>query len=559
MDITYKLYIDFIKEEKYISIFTLILSLLINYFKINVISYINAKIISSINNKDLLSTKKFFYYFIIISIIYVLLNNLYKLLQYNLSSKLRQWTRYKLIEYLLLFNNENYSNINFTKLNSPIFRFSNTSYFTYNILFNTVIPTMTLLILVFVYFFYKNYILGFIFLIGNIILFIYLYNCMFNTVNKCLIYEDGITNIESTVIEILNNIDKIIFRGKIKEEMDNFKGTSYNLVKIANNYDHNVVYNSLVSNILVFLTIFCSLYYLIIIFYNNKINSTTFITFITILLLYRDILITSIQEIPSIIEMYSRSVNINSEYKTMSIDYNENSDEYKKYNIDFNNIKFKNIKFKYKKSNNYIYDNFSLEINTNSMLNNKNSNKIIGIVGLSGNGKSTFAKLLIKSYKYEGEIYIDDINIKDIDTNYLRKSIIFVNQNSKLFDKKIIENILYGCDNLDVCNKHLNSIMSYPKIKELYKNLNLNGENVGSGGEKLSGGQRQVINIINGLITPSKITVLDEPTNGLDMELKKDIIEVIKYFKQYKKCIIIISHDKDIYQIFEETINIGKL
>ena len=559
MDITHKLFIDFIKKEKFISLFILILSLVINYFKINVISYINAEIISSINNKNLTLTYTYFYYFIIVSIVYILLNNLYKLLQYNLSTRLKQWIRYKLVKYLLLFNNENYGDINFTKLNSPIFRFSNTSYFVYNIAFNTVMPTVTLLILVFTYFFYKNYILGIIFLIGNILLILYLYNSIYGITNKCLKYEDGISNIESAVVEILNNVDKIIFRGKISEEMDNFKNSSYNLIKIANNYYNNIVNNSLITNILVFLIIFCCLYYLIKIFYNNKINSTTFITFISILLLYRDTLITSIQEIPSIIEMYSRSTNINDEYKGMSINYIENNNKFKKYNISFDTIKLENLKFKYKKSNKYIYDNFNLEINTNNILNNKNSNKIIGIVGLSGNGKSTFAKLLIKSYKYEGEIYIDNINIKDIDTDYLRKSIIFVNQNSKLFDKKIIENILYGCDELDVCNKHLYFIMSYPKIKELYKNLNFNSETVGSGGEKLSGGQRQVINIINGLITPSKITILDEPTNGLDIELKKDIIEIIKYFKQYKKCIIIISHDKDIFPIFEETININKL
>jgi ABC-type bacteriocin/lantibiotic exporter with double-glycine peptidase domain len=81
-------------------------------------------------------------------------------------------------------------------------------------------------------------------------------------------------------------------------------------------------------------------------------------------------------------------------------------------------------------------------------------------------------------------------------------------------------------------------------------------KNVGTNGENLSGGQRQIINIINGLIIPSKVLILDEPTNALDPFLKKDVISLIKYFKKYKKCIIIISHDKDIYSIFDETINI---
>jgi len=58
------------------------------------------------------------------------------------------------------------------------------------------------------------------------------------------------------------------------------------------------------------------------------------------------------------------------------------------------------------------------------------------------------------------------------------------------------------------------------------------------------------------IITPSKILILDEPTNALDIELKKDLIEVIKYFKRYKKCIIIISHDSDIFPIFDKKIQV---
>ena len=157
-------------------------------------------------------------------------------------------------------------------------------------------------------------------------------------------------------------------------------------------------------------------------------------------------------------------------------------------------------------------------------------------------------------YKYEGDVYIDNVNIKDIDTNDIRKNIIYVNQNSKLFDKKIIDNIFYGCTD-DSCYKKLEFILQFRKINELYKNIDFN-KKPGLSGEKLSGGQRQVINIINGLIVDSKITILDEPTNALDIELKKEIIEVIKYFKRYKKCIIIISHDSDIYNIFDETIQI---
>jgi ABC-type bacteriocin/lantibiotic exporter with double-glycine peptidase domain len=162
-------------------------------------------------------------------------------------------------------------------------------------------------------------------------------------------------------------------------------------------------------------------------------------------------------------------------------------------------------------------------------------------------------------HKYNGNIYIDDINTKNINTSYIRKNIIYVSQNAKLFDNYLIDNIFYGCEEkeYDSSKKHLEVIMGYKKISELYKNVDLNNKKAGLSGENLSGGQRQVINIINGLIVPSKIVILDEPTNALDIELKKEIIQIIKYFKKYKNAIIIISHDKDIFNIFEETINLN--
>jgi len=155
-------------------------------------------------------------------------------------------------------------------------------------------------------------------------------------------------------------------------------------------------------------------------------------------------------------------------------------------------------------------------------------------------------------YNYDGDIYIDNINIKDIDTNYIRSNIIYVNQDTKLFDKNIHENLFYGCTD-DSCLNKFDKVMQFPNIKKLFDNLDFN-KKVGFSGENLSGGQKQIINIVNGLVMPSKIVILDEPTNALDIELKKDVISMIKYFKKYKKCIIIISHDKDIFEIFDNKI-----
>jgi ABC-type bacteriocin/lantibiotic exporter with double-glycine peptidase domain len=223
--------------------------------------------------------------------------------------------------------------------------------------------------------------------------------------------------------------------------------------------------------------------------------------------------------------------------------------EYKPTELNFDKIVFDNVSYKYPGTETMVLDNFNIELDTND--------KIIGITGISGKGKSTLVKLLVKLYRpTSGSIFVDEVNINQVDPNYLRKNITYVNQNSKLFDVRIIDNILYGCNDHDACHGHLNEIVKYPKIKELYKNLDMHNGNVGSLGEKLSGGQRQITNIIGGLVNPSKILVLDEPTNALDPELKNELIQLIKDFKKHKKCIIIITHDEDVYPIFTEKVTI---
>jgi ABC-type bacteriocin/lantibiotic exporter with double-glycine peptidase domain len=102
----------------------------------------------------------------------------------------------------------------------------------------------------------------------------------------------------------------------------------------------------------------------------------------------------------------------------------------------------------------------------------------------------------------------------------------------------------------------MNEILKYDKIKNLLKNIDIHNDFAGPLGENLSGGQRQIINIISGLINPSKILILDEPTNALDADLKKEIISLIQYYRNYKKCIIVITHDRDTYALFDKIIDI---
>ena len=547
MKLVYELIETFFKNKKNITLFIIILSIIISLFKINVISYITANIIQSLKNKNENDSYTYLYYFLIVSALYILLFSLYKFLRSKILLDLKHWFRNEIIKKLLILNNNNFSESNFTKLNSPIVRLSNYIYYTLNSILTIILPNITVLLVIFVFFVYKNLYIGVIFLTGNIIVILYILYYLKDIFDVSKKYESEIINSESYIVEILNNFDKIIFRGYKDKEIDKFTNITNKTFQAGFNSHKYINYHVTIISTIIFIMIFLIIFYMIYLYYNDNISSTILITFLTMLLLYKDTIINTVNYSTDIVDFYG-NIKIFVDIFSKVINKDNIIEEGHINKLNFNNMRFENISFIYKDIN--IFNNFDLDINTD---------KIIGITGISGAGKSTLMKLLIKMYQCEGNIYIDNINTKNIDTYYIRKNIIYVNQNAKLFDNYVIENILYGCEDKesDLCKNHLEVIMSYKKISELYKNVDLNNKKVGLSGENISGGQRQVINIINGLIVPSKIVILDEPTNALDSELKKEIIEIIKYFKTYKNAIIIISHDRDIYQIFEEIIQLN--
>jgi len=366
---------------------------------------------------------------------------------------------------------------------------------------------------------------------------------------------------EKYIIDSFNNIDKIIYRGQVNEEINIFDEKTKNCTNYTIKMMKYMTNHSFIMTLFVYLIIILALLHMIRLYFKKKMEATTFITFLSILMMYRDDISATIQRIPGYIESFGRIEMIVKEFEYMigqeNGDDNDNminsiinkENPYKPVDLKFENIRFDNVTFKYDKRDQVIFENYSKEIYV--------KDKIIGITGLSGNGKSSFVKLIMRLHDCNsGAIYIDGQDIKKIDPFYIRQNITYVNQNARLFDRKIMENILYGCKDISICNENLREVLSYSKIQELYRNVDISTSNAGPLGENLSGGQRQVINIISGLINPTKILILDEPTNALDPELKRELLLILKNFRKYKKCIMIITHDRDVYSLFDETLEI---
>ena len=124
-----------------------------------------------------------------------------------------------------------------------------------------------------------------------------------------------------------------------------------------------------------------------------------------------------------------------------------------------------------------------------------------------------------------------------------------------MFERDIKYNVLYGCGLLlKECELGVSRVLRKGVVSELMGRVRLNELSSGKVlGEKLSGGERQITNIISGLISESSVLILDEPTTGLDQELKRGLLELIEEYKE-KKCIIMVTHDKDVYRMLDETV-----
>ena len=549
MNIIYQLILKFIKKEKFYIIILFCLTLLQTLFQINGISYITANIITFMQKKEYDSVNNYFIYFTIASFILIFIFYIYKIVQNKLVIELMNWIKTEIVKIIFETNNENFSNINFTEFITPINRISHSMYLLFYNVLTEMIPNIGFILMISIYFIYINTLFGALFLIANAFIIIYLLFNWDNLMKLRMNYETKVNYNEKYLIDILNNMDKIVLRGKTEDENIIYTDLINDGIKKTIKFYDSINNHLLYTTIIIYVIVLVSIFYLINLCINKKISTTVFITFFTILLLYRDRIVSTFQNLSDYLEFIGRINFVIKRFNSLIGNYNEKDYEktYEENDLSFNEIVFENVSFKYKGTNENIFNNLNMKLDTN-----KNT---IGIVGYSGKGKSTFVKMILKLYKCDsGRILIDGKDIQDIDTNYLRNNITYINQNSKLFDKKIIENILYACNDLHVCKSHLNEIQKYKKIQEILKRIDIHNKTAGLAGENLSGGQRQIVNVINGLINPCKILILDEPTSALDGDLKNELLQLINDFKKHKQSIVIITHDRDVYPLLDKTI-----
>ena len=192
-------------------------------------------------------------------------------------------------------------------------------------------------------------------------------------------------------------------------------------------------------------------------------------------------------------------------------------------------LEFKNISFTYPDGT-HALKNLSAKIE---------GGKKVGLVGISGSGKTTFLNLIPRFFNLKhGTILIDDQNINNINLNSLRKEISIVSQDVILFDDTIRSNILYG--NASASNDEIINACKFAAAQDFVEKLPNKYETIiGENGIKLSGGQKQRLSIARAILKDSPIILLDEATSSLDSESEAVIQKAIENLTKNKTTIII--------------------
>jgi len=525
--------------------------ILLNYpLEIVVISYLSGQIFSRINNIKQ-TYNSIFYLFILILLTYFVLESSLTIkdkVDEKYFPKMEREVRLKIVNLVLNKVKINYDNVPTGEVIARLLKAPTFVGLFFSSVNKYVFPFFITFAIVILYLFFLNPKMGAIGSVSIIIYLVIFYFLAKSNIKKSSKRELKENNMLEDVDDTLNNSLSIMSSGQTQNETER-------LNNIHNDYDDKLrkqmssstltkSVSSLLNIFLFGILIFSALYF----FKKNQLSAASTISIITMSLFLIKHLRVLTRRVCEGIVFYGTLKEHNEFIQSLQ---SETSKDGHLTNIPLKGkIQFQNVSFYYPKSNKPTLQNISFQIMPNEK---------VALIGKSGSGKSSILKLILGFYQpTNGQITINNIPIQKINRDYLRSNISIVNQNVKLFNRTIIENIAYGTK---LSQKQIIQQLQKLNILQVFHNLpNSLQTKVGKYGDKLSGGQKQIIYLLRCYFRQNPIIILDEPTSNIDDFHKKYVIQMIKELTK-KSTLIIVSHDATIYNMFQRKIHInnGKL
>ncbi|WP_064609207.1 ABC transporter ATP-binding protein [Streptobacillus moniliformis] len=481
-------------------------------------------------SKSIQETSK---YFIILLCISLLLEELLGFYNNYIIQKIRNYSKLIIWEHIEKKSYFEFINLNLGEIQNLIQEGS----FLVRAIYDVILKIFKNFIMIVVYSillfnFYKS--IGIVYLFFYI-LYVYIsYNFLKNNSENISKSIDTTSKINSFIVDYFINYNTIYSENSYEYEKIKIK----DLFNKEEKKYYSIQFNILKSNLLLRLFLIMTSVLVIYIAFNKQVDLK-----ILLIIIYSVFNLNDFgRYILNFFECWDRLGLVISKMKIFDSQYIE--ENLKMEYLDSENIIIlKNISYKYKDSSEMIINNKSLEIKEGS----KNL-----VIGKNGKGKSTLCKIIANMLNVSsGELIYNSKYIKN------KNEIIYYSQNINLFDRSIIENILYPKNKLDKETEI--------KIKDIIKELELNNiikneddlfnKTIGDFSKKISGGEKQKILIARALLSDKKVIIFDEINSGIDKFNNLNFYKLIsKYLND--RTVIIISHREEHNEIIDNTINL---
>lgn len=370
-----------------------------------------------------------------------------------------------------------------------------------------------------------NPIMGIVFLITGILLFIIFFMIMKLTLPRNKKIQKSLDNVTTITTENFTGVRQVRAFRKEEYEVNRFNDETSKLASLQVGLGKISAFLNpltfIVVNAAIILVMYIGMYQM------KTINLS--VGDIQALVNYLNQILIAIIAVTNLVTIFTKaqasSVRIN-EVFDMKSSINDGSYE-EGLDIDVA-IEFKNVTF------NYNIDSYPAVSNLNFKV---YKGQTIGIIGGTGSGKSTIVNLINRFYDTtSGDVYLNGRNIKDYKLSYVNHNISTVLQKAVLFNGNVIDNLCYGKKNASIDEiNHALKVAQADFISKMPDGLNAR---VLQGGKNLSGGQRQRLSIARAILKNSPVLVLDDSSSALDYQTDYKLRMAIK---ELKKTTFIIS------------------
>ncbi len=409
-----------------------------------------------------------------------------------------------------------------------------------------ILPRILSIIIINIYFFYVHWKLGLISLILIIIFII----VNINTLDKCVYYATERQKTQdlknSEINDKLNNLYSIYSAGDIEHEIESYQSNTLKLKNKHKNALQCINHNKIINIIFLISLFIITNAYITFLYKSKEISLQILIALFITVIYYIPCFYNISESIPDITHYLGVLNNYNSFLSDLEkVEKEDNNDNRPDIQISKGTIKLNKLYFDYNGTRPLFKD---IDLNING-------GDHVAFVGESGNGKSTLIKLIMGYYHVDdGMILIDNQDINKINIESLRKEISFVNQNSKLFNSSIYDNISYGNG---LTHDEIDNMIQKMGVGRVFMGLRdgLNS-NAGVNGDQLSGGQKQMVHILRAMAKKNKIVIMDEPTAAIDVNNREYVIKAIKEMSK-GKTLLLITHDQALLKACNRVVRIS--